>query len=662
MFSNALYIRHVKLSVVIVNYNVKYFLEQALHSVRKASKGMDVEVFVVDNNSVDGSVEMVRRIFPEVHLIANTVNAGFSKANNQAIRKSTGEYVLLLNPDTVVPEDCFSNICSFMDTTPVAGALGVKMIDGKGNYLPESKRGLPTPAVAFYKMFGLASLFPTSTRFGKYHLGYLNASEIHEVEVLAGAFMLIRSRVLNQIGLLDEDYFMYGEDIDLSYRVTQAGYKNYYFPLTTIIHYKGESTKKATVNYVFVFYKAMIIFAQKHYSAKHAQLFSLLIHAAIYARAGIALISRLFASTYLWVLDMLLLAGVVHLISQGYAQYKFDTTTAYAPITVQVNSIVYALLWSVGLAIVGGYRRRINANVVWKGILLGSLAIAVFYAFANESFRFSRAIIVLGSLAAVLVAYTIRAIRYAFTHQRWSFTLDENTKTIIVGNQPEVKRVQYLLTHSKAKSDYIGYVSVGANQQHDAQFLGTENQLADIIELFKIEEVIFCSKDLSTMQIMKWMHAIAKPDVHFKIVPEESIFIIGSNSKDEPGDFYTLEINLDLHKPMQLRKKRFFDITLALAFFVTIPMMLLVVKRKAQFILNLFQVFLGAKTWVGYAQASNIEILPALKPAVLTTIDTPTSQTPTETAIQKVNFLYAKDYSISNDLAIVFKQLSKLGD
>jgi GT2 family glycosyltransferase len=251
----------MKLSVVIVNYNVMHFLEQCLNSVRKAVKNIESEVFVVDNNSVDGSVKMVREKFPEVNLIVNPDNRGFSKANNQAIKIAKGEYVLLLNPDTVVEDDTFEKIIKFMDAHEDAGGLGVKMVDGKGKFLPESKRGLPTPAVAFYKIFGLSKLFPKSKIFGQYHLTYLNNDEIHEVDVLSGAFMLIRKPLLDKIGGLDESYFMYGEDIDLSYRITKEGYKNYYFPKTRIIHYKGESTKKSSINYVLVFYQAMIIFA-----------------------------------------------------------------------------------------------------------------------------------------------------------------------------------------------------------------------------------------------------------------------------------------------------------------------------------------------------------------------------------------------------------------
>lgn len=652
----------MKLSVIIVNYNVKHFLEQALHSVRKASASLQVEVFVVDNNSVDGSCEMVKRLFPEVILIENKTNPGFSKANNQAIRASKGEYVLLLNPDTVVEEDCFPKTCAFMDDTPDAGALGVKMIDGKGHYLPESKRGLPTPRVAFYKMFGFAALFPKSKQFGQYHLGYLDKDQIHQVDVLAGAFMLLRKGLLDKIGLLDEDYFMYGEDIDLSYRITKAGYKNYYFPNTTIIHYKGESTKKASVNYVFVFYKAMIIFAQKHYSAQHAQVFSLLIHLAIYGRASIALVFRFLQQSYLAAADFILFAVFTKLIAQQYAQFKFETMAAYDLNTVNLNSLIYATLWCLGLYLVGAYNKRVAVSSIVKGLLYGTLAITVFYAFADESFRFSRAIIIMGLGSAFGMAYLNRLLNYGILYKRLSFSLDSRTKTIIVGNKLEVNRVQYLLVHSKAKSDYLGYVTVNETLEGDANFLGTESQLSAIVDLYNVEEIIFCSKDLSTQKIMQWMYTITKPDVHFKIVPEESMFIIGSNSKDEPGDFYTLEINLALNTPLQLRKKRLFDIVFGLCCLPLLPLLLLVVKNRANFVLNIFKVLLGEKTWVGYAPVLGDELLPELKPSVLNPMGVNTSEQLSAETIHKMNFNYAKDYTLEKDLSILFKSMAYWGN
>ena len=269
---------HLKLSVVIVSYNVKYFTEQCLDSVLKASELVDTEVFVVDNSSSDDSLEYLRPLFPQVQFIANIDNVGFSCANNQAIREAKGEYVLLLNPDTVVGENTFTRTCDFMDSHPDAGALGVKMIDGHGRFLPESKRGFPSPWHSFSKMSGLARLFPHNKFFGGYHLLYLDEDQMNKVDVLAGAFMLLRKEALNKVGYLDERFFMYGEDIDLSYRIRKAGYENYYLP-ERIIHYKGESTKK-DIRYVRNFYEAMLIFFNKHYPDSNG-FFKFMIRAAI---------------------------------------------------------------------------------------------------------------------------------------------------------------------------------------------------------------------------------------------------------------------------------------------------------------------------------------------------------------------------------------------
>jgi GT2 family glycosyltransferase len=282
----------MNLSVIIVSYNVRYFLEQCLKSVIQASHSLDVDIFVVDNCSEDDSVSMVQTRFPGVKLIINSDNKGFSKANNQAIRLSDSDYVLLLNPDTVLEEDALIKALNFMETHPEAGGLGIKMIDGYGHFLPESKRGLPTPWASFCKMSQLSQLFPHSAYFNHYHLGNLAENETNKIEVLAGAFMLLRRKVLDKIGLLDEDFFMYGEDIDLSIRITKSGSFNYYYPEARMIHYKGESTRKGSLNYVRVFYGAMLIFARKHFAGKNQRLLSLVILPGVYSRAGIAMISR----------------------------------------------------------------------------------------------------------------------------------------------------------------------------------------------------------------------------------------------------------------------------------------------------------------------------------------------------------------------------------
>jgi GT2 family glycosyltransferase len=283
----------LKLSIIIINYNVKYFLEQCLCSVVRALKSIDSEIFVVDNGSTDQSVEYLKPRFPSVKFIINNSNTGFGKANNQALAGCVGKYILFLNPDTIVPEDCFVNCIQFMEENGKAGAIGVRMIDGTGGFLPESKRSVPTPTTAFYKLTGLSTLFPNSKVFARYGLGYLNQHENHEVDVLSGAFLLARKRLLMQLKGFDEAFFMYGEDIDLSFRIKKSGYTNYYFSGTTIIHFKGESTIKGSLSYVRMFYQAMSIFVQKHYSNTPAKLSTSLMQTAIWFRAGISAIACL---------------------------------------------------------------------------------------------------------------------------------------------------------------------------------------------------------------------------------------------------------------------------------------------------------------------------------------------------------------------------------
>ena len=276
----------MKLSVIIVNYKVKHYLEQCLRSVAEASRGIAVEVIVVDNASGDGSVEYLRERFPDVTIIASEENLGFARANNLAIRNSHGQYVLLLNPDTIVAEDTFRDFISFMDSTPDAGGCGAYMLHTDGSFAPESRRGLPTPFVAFCKMSGLASLFPKSRTFGRYYMRYLSENEVNRIEIMSGAFMFLRRDALDKAGLLDEDFFMYGEDIDLSYRILKAGYNNYFLP-SRILHYKGESTVKSSYRYVHTFYRAMELFFNKHY-AHYSILLSLPIKLAIWGRAMLA--------------------------------------------------------------------------------------------------------------------------------------------------------------------------------------------------------------------------------------------------------------------------------------------------------------------------------------------------------------------------------------
>jgi len=653
----------MQLSVVIVNYNVKYFLEQCLNSVQKAIEGMQAEVIVVDNNSVDSSCSMVKEKFPLVKLIENKVNSGFSKANNQAIKISAGKYILLLNPDTVVEDDTFRKVIDFMEKTPDAGGLGVKMIDGKGNFLPESKRGLPTPTVAFYKIFGFSRFFPKSKVFGKYHLGYLDKDKVHEVDVLSGAFMLLRKSVLDVIGLLDEDFFMYGEDIDLSYRITQAGYKNYYFPETRIIHYKGESTKKGSVNYVLVFYNAMIIFARKHFSRKNASLFSFLIRLAVYFRAFIALLNRFAARALLPFLDILLIFTGIFFIKNYWEQRViFPEGGSYPEEYISIWVPAFILIWLIANYLSGVYDLPVRLRKILQGFTFGTVFILVVYALLPEQMRYSRAIIILGAAWGIVSMTGIRYLLNAIGFKGARFGASKNRRFVIVGDEQEARRVADLLQSTWVKPEFTGLVSSESKVSSGTGFLGTLAQIKEIILIYRIDEVIFCSKNLSHQAIMDLMTSLQDSRVDYKIAPVDSLSIIGSNSINTSGDLYTININA-INSPANRRNKRFLDLAASLVFLVTWPVLIFIMRRPAGFIRNIFLVLSGRRSWVGYVpeEGANPEHLPYIRKGILNPLDAFSGKNLSPEMQQRLNVVYARDYILRSDVNIMMKGARELG-
>jgi len=647
----------MKLSVIIVNYNVKHFLEQCLHSVFKSLRGMEAEVFVVDNNSLDGSCHLVREKFPGVKLFVNNKNTGYSAANNQALRLAQGQYILLLNPDTVVEEDTFSKVVDFMDNHPEAGGLGVKMIDGKGRFLPESKRGLPTPWVAFYKIFGFSKLFPRTRQFGRYHLSYLDKDETHEVDILCGAFMLLRMETLKKTGLLDETFFMYGEDIDLSYRIIQSGYKNYYFAGTTIIHYKGESTKKGSINYVKMFYNAMLIFSKKHFSSGNFRAYSVFIHLAIYFRAFIAIVQRLFSKFYLHVLDFLLIMSGFLLLVPLWEQIMFDPGY-YPGLFFRWIIPVYIVTWLIGIQLSGGYRKPVSLFRVARGLLWGTVAILVAYSLIDEDYRFSRALILLGALWAIVALTAVRLVFSRLRLRGFELDIEQQKRIAIVGHPEEVNRVKDLLHQTPVNPIVVGNIAISDDDDTD-DYLGPVSQLKEIIEINHIEEIIFCAESLSSGEIIRSMLDLSGMDVAYKIAPPESYSIIGSNSIHTAGDLYLVNVNAISKKPNR-RKKRIFDLTVASILLFSIPFNIWFFKSKKKLLKNLAGIISGKLTWVGYIPNEPSEKhLPRLKACVLDQ-RVMFSHEPPDNQKKQLNILYAKDYRVWNDMTLLSKNWKKL--
>jgi|688.fasta_scaffold58668_2 GT2 family glycosyltransferase len=644
----------VKLSVVIVNYNVRYFLEQCLKSVEQAGEALrdkhgsnSLEVFVVDNHSVDDSMEMCQQLFPWVHRIELNENIGFSRGNNLAIRKAKGQYILLLNPDTVVERSTFISTVEFMDLNAECGGLGVRMVDGSGRFLPESKRGLPTPAVAFYKMFGLATIFPRSKRFGKYHLGYLPPDQIHEVDVLSGAFMMLRSTTLDKVGLLDETFFMYGEDIDLSYRIQQGGWKNFYFPDTTIIHYKGESTKKRSVNYVVVFYKAMVIFAEKHFSQGNAGVFRTLIHFAILFRASLALVRR--AVEWLWMplIDVVALIGFFLCFSRIWARMVTYPKGGHYPDLVDFFispgiAVVFVLM--VGLN--GGYRKPFKWVPWIRGAAYGMGLVLLLYGLLPESLRFGRSLVLLGAATSMAGLTLLRgSLGRFFPKGPWGGTRPKMKHVLLIGSTKEENRILPLLSASGQNINYVGRLDA----QGEVTQLGSLADAEEILEIKKIDEVIFCAADLAATSIISKMTSWESKNIEFKIAPPNSAFIIGSQSIHSPGEWYLEQIST-LAQPSVRRQKRTFDIAICLI----LPFLGLVLPGKLgkrKMLKHWAPVLMGRETWVGYAQNESQDGLPSLPPSVFGPGGP--EQAAGADYVKDLNIMYARNYSVAYDWKVL---------
>ncbi len=644
------------LTVVIVNYNVEHFLEQCLLSVRSAIANIDAEVFVVDNNSVDGSCAMVEEKFPGFTLIENRENVGFSKANNQAIRLAKGRYVLLLNPDTVVEEDTFSQTLAFMDAHPDAGGLGVRMVDGKGRFLPESKRGLPTPWVAFCKISGIYRLFPQSRKLNHYYMGFVGEHETSKVEVLSGAFMLLRKAALDQVGLLDEQFFMYGEDIDLSWRIVQGGYSNYYVPNSTIIHYKGESTKKGSLNYVFVFYNAMVIFARKHFSEKNARVFTTFINAAIYARAAVAVVRRFFEKVALPLLDFAALIAGLWGIASYYAVWQ---SKVYEPMLLNASFAAFASVTMVSVFYSGGYDRPFSIWRLLKGGVISSVLVVLTYAILPEALRFSRAIVLLGVLWMLAYLVFSRGLLGWLAPRAFPLARAREQRFLVVGSSDEFERIAGLIRQTQAGEPEV--IRFEAEAEKEQEWNALRERLIETIRVYKADVVIFSGRDLSAANIIELMGHSSDTGVDYKIAPPDSLFMIGSNSIDTSGDLFMLQTNA-VSKPGNRRVKRLFDVGLALLLLLAFPVLIGFMKCRLGLFRNVFKVLIGEQTWVGYdARVPKATGLPRIRLGVLSPADELKLERSTRDTIARLNVIYARDYRVNHDLAIVLRNWRRLG-
>ncbi len=650
----------IDISVIIVNYNVQYFIEQAIQSINKASVHLNVEIIVVDNASIDGSVALIKKKFPKVRVIANTKNLGFSKANNQGASIARGKYFLILNPDTLLQENTLDVCYQFMEIHPKCGALGVKMIDGKGSFLPESKRSIPTPQVAFFKFSGLSNLFPKSKKFGAYYLSYLSENQTHKVEVLSGAFMFIPSKIYQLVNGFDEDYFMYGEDIDLSWKIIKQGYQNYYTPKTSIIHYKGESTKKGSLNYIKMFYEAMQVFSNKHFNHRFSFIYRHLLSLSIFLSGFFNYVIGVLKNISVFILDFILATASLAFISKLWANQIKGAPNYFSDIVYFIIIPSYVFIWLLSSALVGSYEKPYKSNPLWKGIGFGTLVIATVYAFLPESWRYSRAIILIGAISTFMVFIITRLLYNIIVNKSPSFEVNKQKNIVIVGNKKESKRALLLINEIVNDANFVGFITL--KNTNEKNVLGSLENISDIISLYNVNEIVFCSKDVSTIDIIKSISLLGSK-LNYKILPEESLSLVGSNSKNQAGDLYAIDVNLKLGSKRTQLYKRSFDIISSILLAATTPINIWFVKNKLGFLKNIYSVFSGKKTWVGYSKTLDDKeafTLPKIKNGIINPLQL--RQNTKGLTGNRLNLLYAKNYSITYDFSLLLLGLKQLGN
>jgi len=646
----------MKLSVIIVNFNVKHFLEQCLYSVQKALEGVDGEVLVVDNHSADNSLEYLAPSFPQVRFIANAENRGFARACNQGLAESGGQYILFLNPDTIVPEDCFRTCIEFLDTHPEAGALGVRMVDGSGKFLKESKRSFPSPLTSLYKLFGLARLFPRSRIFSRYHLGHLDEHQTNEVDVLAGAFMMIKREVLDKTGSFDETFFMYGEDVDLSYRIQQAGYKNFYFAGTGIIHFKGESTRKGSMNYVRMFYSAMSKFVRKHYGGGRAGFFHFLVQAGIWFRAGLTALGSFIRRAGLPLIDAGLILLSFWLAKNIWNEYV-RTEIHYESRLLWIAFPSFTLFYLITAYYAGLYDRWYHRSELLRSTVVATIVLLAGYALLPEQYRFSRAIILLGAALAFLFISLLRWILIRTRVLNSRKEKEEHFNTLVAGTQDEYIQVTELMNRAGQRQKLLGRVAVEEDEVHA---LGHIRQLKKFDQVVPFREIIFCQGRLHYRDILERIGELP-PGVSVKIFASGSGSIVGSHSRNVSGEYVSDENGFLLSNPYNRRLKRGLDIITAITGLLIFPFQFFIQRKPLSFFQNCFRVLGAARTWVGYAIPS--KSLPPLRKAVLASNGLPVGDAHPLglESLQMMDYWYARDYDPARELRLIWKNYRRLG-
>lgn len=653
------------LSIIIVNYNVKEFLQNLIHSIHKAGRNLSYEIIVVDNASDDGSIELLKEKFPEVNLIANDANLGFSKANNIGLKNASGKYILLLNPDTIVAEDTFEKMIDFFKGNPQAGLAGCKILNPDGTLQLACRRSFPGPWTSFCKVTGLSSLFPQNKIFARYNLTYLDENDTYEVDAISGSFMMFPKSVFEKIGGLDERFFMYGEDLDFCYRIQQAGYKVFYVHSTQIIHYKGESTKRSSLDETKFFYNAMHLFVKKHLSSSF--LVEIILRIAIALREFFAFLGKKKLILLAVTLDFFFFNISLFAAEKLYMSFtSWDGFNEEHLIIIFLAPAVIHILTSAALKV---YRRNSLSVLRTLGGIILSFFILSSLTFFFKQFAYSRAVVIITYAVLFFIIPFWRIILKLFFHIGFDKGSVFTVRALVVGTNKDVARIaKRLQSNSSEYHNIVGLIGSShkeiGNMIDDLEIIGSLENIKKVINHRKINEVIFSSDEISYNQIMGIVSACQDENVDFKLIGNGVDFLVGKTSVSLLDDVQLIDITYNISNPSVKFIKLMFDKTLAIvvlfSLYPLIYLSVLLMRKRSdftQFILKVPQVVSGKFSFVG-PKSERIDLDLYLGKPGLTGLWY--IEKADKDAVLKLDIFYAKNQNVWLDLEILGKTLNKM--
>ncbi|MDD3806993.1 MAG: glycosyltransferase [Candidatus Marinimicrobia bacterium] len=645
-------IMDIDLSIIIVSYNVRDLLKQCLLSINNACKSLTVEIFVVDNRSVDGTPDMIHKDFPHVHLIANSENLGFGKANNQALKSAQGKYTLFLNPDTIIREDTLVVMMQFMETHPETGVAGCKILNIDGSLQLACRRSFPRPSVAIFKMLGLSALFPKSSVFAKYNLTYLDPDKCYPVDAVSGSFMFCRTSLVKSLNGFDERFFMYGEDLDLCYRVKQAGYQVTYVPDTTIVHYKGESSKSAPFDNLIAFYRAMDQFVRKHFHPRKWILSVLVLRLGILFHLMLHFIGKILYKLRAPLLDIFLIV-IAHALALVIRFRDFSWFFKYQPIIP-----LYAMIYLGSILALGTLgNRKFDYTRTFGGVILGGL-INGCITFFIPPIAHSRLVFIIAFLLTLLFLPGWRLIYHIFLRKR---TDDTSTlrKALIVGAGEKGQQLAKTLTeHPETGYLFVGFADHTFNHP---QTISKINDIPETVRMKHIDDIIIVLNEIQSSEMMQIMNHLQSIPVNIKIVPENIDTIYGKTHLENIDDIAMVDVQFNIYQPVPAFLKRFFDIVGS-----SLLLILLAIPAGLSRIFNspfskwygkLLLILKGDWTFVG-DDATVPDKKKYYKPGLTGILQLEKSESITAEEHERYMTFYMRNYSIMMDIEILVKRLS----